>query len=245
MVRGGSRDRRSGVDLKSLSLGERIAAASGAALFVFMFVSWLEGRTAWELFSLLDVLLAIVALIAVALPLIKATAPDSPLRVSIGSVLSRAGLVALTITATFLIEGADRNVGIFLAVLASAGILYGGMTTPEDGAPRSGGRRRGERSRRAYSSDDFEEPPPGMEEWRGGGRSWADEGLEEGLGRAPSGLEDDAPARRRAPFDLNEAELDDEDPDRSLREPTARERTTRRTRPAGDDPTEDQPPRAP
>src|SRR5829696_8146981 len=107
-----------------------------------MFVPWLEGRTAWELFSLLHVLLALVALTAVALPLIKATAPDSPLRVSIGTVLSRAGLVALTITATFLIEGADRNVGIFLAVLAAAGILCGGMTTPDEAAEGTRGRRR-------------------------------------------------------------------------------------------------------
>src|SRR5829696_2969982 len=145
-----------------------------------MFVPWLEGRTAWELFSLLHVLLALVALTAVALPLIKATAPDSPLRVSIGTVLSRAGLVALTITATFLIEGADRNVGIFLAVLAAAGILCGGMTTPDEAAEGTRGRRRErERPRRAYSSEEFEEPPPGMEDWRPGARSWGPEEFEE------------------------------------------------------------------
>src|SRR5829696_4052967 len=139
-----------------------------------MFVPWLEGRTAWELFSLLHVLLALVALTAVALPLIKATAPDSPLRVSIGTVLARAGLVALTITATFLIEGADRNVGIFLAVLASAGILYGGMTTPDELADRAARRRRSSRERRSYAAEDFEEPPPGMEDWRPGARSWGE-----------------------------------------------------------------------
>jgi len=214
------------VDLKSLSLGERIAAVSGAALFLFMFVPWLEGRTAWELFSLLHVLLALVALTAVALPLIKATAPDSPLRVSIGTVLSRAGLVALTITATFLIEGADRNVGIFLAVLAAAGILYGGMTTPDEAAEGTRGRRRErERPRREYSSEEFEEPPPGMEDWRPGARSWGPEEFEEEPASARAG--GGSPARRERGVDP---------------EPEEPERRRGRERPEGE-PTEVREPR--
>src|SRR3712207_5305069 len=104
---------------------------SGAALFVFTFVAWLEGSNAWELFSLTDVLLSLVALIAVALPLVKAVGSEPPLRVPTGTVLARAGLVALTITAVFLIEARDRDPGIFLAVLASVGILYGGMSSSE------------------------------------------------------------------------------------------------------------------
>jgi hypothetical protein len=194
------------VDLRSLSLGERIAAVSGAALFVFMFVAWLEGSSAWELFSLTDVLLALVALIAVALPLVKAVGSEPPLRVSTGTVLARAGLVALTITAVFLIEARDRDLGIFLAVLASAGILYGGMSSSERAGAGTRGSR--ERPRRSYRSTDFEEPPPGMEDWRAGGRSGGDEGFEEES-------EDRAPPRRDSgesdarggsrPFDLDES----------------------------------------
>jgi hypothetical protein len=170
------------MDLRSLSLGERIAGLSGAALFVFMFVPWLEGRTAWQYFSLVDVLLALIALLAVALPLLKATGSAPAVRTSTATALSRAGLVALAITATFLVEGTPRNVGIFLAVLASAGILYGGMTTPEEGGERAPRRRRGERPRRAYTTEDFEEPPPGMDEgdWRPSARSWGAEDFEAG-----------------------------------------------------------------
>ncbi|HYZ70060.1 MAG TPA: hypothetical protein VE528_00230 [Thermoleophilaceae bacterium] len=193
------------MDLKSLSLGERIAAVSGAALFVFTFVAWLEGSNAWELFSLTDVLLSLLALIAVALPLVKAVGSEPPLRVSTGTVLARAGLVALTITAVFLIEARDRDPGIFLAVLASAGILYGGMSSSE---PAGGGARRSrERPRRSYSSTDFEEPPPGMEDWRAGDRSWGDEGFEdESEERVPPrrGVEESDARGGSRPLDLDE-----------------------------------------
>jgi hypothetical protein len=195
------------VDFRLLTQGERVAAVSGAALFVFLFVSWLEGRTAWELFSLIDVLLAMIALLAVLLPLLKATGSDPPLRVSTGAVLSRAGLVALTITATFLIEGQERDVGIFLAVLASLALLYGGVTTRDEVGER---RARRERPRRSFTAEDLEHPPPGMESWRA--RSWATDEFEEepsprrgaetasaSEGAAASDepfAEDEAPARR-------------------------------------------------
>jgi len=172
--------------LKSLSLGERTAAASGAALFVFLFVPWLEGRNAWKLFSWVDILLALLALIAVALPLLKAVGSEPAFRAPVGTILSRVGLIALTITAIFVIEGADRNITILLPLLATVGILYGGMTTPDEAAGhgrargrREGTRGRGEAARRSYSSRDFEEPPPGMEDWRTGGRTWSSDFEEE------------------------------------------------------------------
>ena len=52
----------------------------------------------------------------------------------------------------------DREVGIFLAVIASAGILYGGLTTPRVEAAR----RARERPRRPLATEEFEQPPPGM-----------------------------------------------------------------------------------
>ena len=163
----------------TLSLGERIAALSGLALFALMFASWLENQNAWQLFdNIVDVLLALLALAALALPLAKAvgSGPRSP--ASIPATLTRIGIVTLTITAVFLLEGTNRGVGIFLAVLASGGILYGGITTPGletsrggRGRERSGrGERARARPRRPLATEDFEQSP-GTEGGQGGERA--------------------------------------------------------------------------
>jgi hypothetical protein len=163
------------VDLSTLSLGERIAAVSGVALFGLLFASWLEDENAWELFTIVHVLLALLALAAVALPLARAVGSGPRSRASTPAILTRIGIVTLTITATFLLEGEDREVGIFLAVLASGGILYGGLTTPGVEAAQPGRerpRQRGrERPRRPLATEEFEQPPPGMESRRGGERA--------------------------------------------------------------------------
>lgn len=159
------------MDLRTLSLGERIAAVGGLALFGLLFASWLENQSAWELFDIVDVLLAVLALAAVALPLAKAMGREPGSRASMPAILTRIGIVTLTITATFLIEGENLEVGIFLAVLASAGILYGGVTTPGVEAARRGRerprQRARERPRRPLATEESEQPPPAMESRRG------------------------------------------------------------------------------
>ena len=151
------------MDLRTLSRGERIAAVSGVALFGLLFASWLENENAWQLFDIVDVLLVVLALAAVVLPVAKAMGREPGSRASTPAMLTRIGIVTLTITATFLIEGENLELGIFLAVLASAGILYGGLTTPRAEAAR----RARERPRRPLATEQFEQPPPGMGGRRG------------------------------------------------------------------------------
>ena len=204
------------MDLQSLSLGEKIAAGSGAAFFLFLFVSWLEALTAWQLFDIVDVLLALLALVAVALPLAKAAGAELPIRPSNKAILTRIGVVVLTVTVAFFLEGADRGVGIFLSVLAAAGILYGAVTMPGEEAPP----RRRDRSRPARTSRDFEERPPGMESWRDSAHDEeGPENSESGVGAAapgehetdpgpgsPSPRTDDRPRRRDSAFEELEFE---------------------------------------
>jgi hypothetical protein len=153
------------VDLRSLSLGEKIAAGCGAVYFVCLFLSWLEGLTAWELFDIVDVLLALLALVAVVLPLARAAGRELPVSPSNKAILTRIGVILVTVTVAFFLEGAERGIGIFLALLAAVGVLYGAISTPGE-ETRS---RRRERSRRPLAEQDLEEPPPGMESWRRGG----------------------------------------------------------------------------
>jgi hypothetical protein len=220
------------VDIRSLSLGERIAAASGAAFFVLTFAPWLEAsdqaggdpQSAWELFSIVDVLLALLALAAVALPLAKAAGADVPIRPSNKAILTRIGIIILAVILAFLLEG-DKAWGIWLALLAAVALLYGATTMPDE---ETSSRRR-DRSRRPRAAEDFEEPPPGMRSWREGA-PYGDEGEggageEEsaappagrpgerardpraGAGPPPRGAEQEEPPRREpifGPDDLSE-----------------------------------------
>lgn len=152
------------MDLSSLSTGEKIAAVSGAALFLLLFPSWLADKSAWELFSVVSFLLAILAITAVAFPVAKAFGYPQQLRPSDRSILLRVGTVALVLILAYFLEAlGNAQVGLWLSVLAAAGIFYGAVTMPSEDAPR---RRSRDRPRRPLADEDYEEPPPGMESWR-------------------------------------------------------------------------------
>lgn len=137
------------MELRRVSLGERIAAGSGVALFVCLFLDWLEELTAWELFAFVDVLLALLALTAVALAIARGAGVNLP-RWSPAQV----GVLALTITLAFLIEGSEQATGIWLCALAAAGILLGGAAVPR----RDARQRRPQRPRPRV--EERRSPPP-------------------------------------------------------------------------------------
>jgi hypothetical protein len=199
------------VDFGSLSLGEKIAAGSGAALLIFLFPSWIGGESAWELFRVVHVLLAILALVALGIPLAKAAGYNQQLRPSDRAILTRVGTVALVFVLAYFLEALDRaEVGLWLSVFAAAGIFYGGITTPGEEAAH----RRRDRTRRPLAEGDYEERPPGMEDWRRGPPPLDDEGE----GEAGPGYE--GPERRRYP--------EDPEPSRDPEPPRGAESTHRR-----------------
>jgi hypothetical protein len=131
----------SGVDFdrNRIGEGELIAGASGAALFVFLFFDWFAGVSAWEAFDVVDVLLAIIALGAVALAIAQATA--TPIRVPFAppAAIMLGGYAAAVITLTFVLEGDGRKIGLYLALIAALGMTYGGWRAMrEAGATLSG-----------------------------------------------------------------------------------------------------------
>jgi hypothetical protein len=108
-----------------ISMGETIAAASGFGLLVFMFFHWFAGASAWKVFDVVDFLLALLALLAIAVAGAKAL--GRPLfNENTGLVLLLAGTVASSITLTFVLEGNDRKIGLYLSFLSALGMLYGG-----------------------------------------------------------------------------------------------------------------------
>jgi predicted small integral membrane protein len=142
-----------------ISPGETIAAASGIGLFIFLFFSWFGAASAWEFFDIVDLLLAVIALWAVAVAGAKAVGMDLPGGDSSGARLAVPGLVATSITLTFVLEGADRKIGLWLAFFASIGILYGGWRVMHE-APGTPGPLAGVGTRSTPGDAEGDAPPP-------------------------------------------------------------------------------------
>jgi TRAP-type uncharacterized transport system fused permease subunit len=111
-----------------ISPGETIAGASGVALFLFLFFDWFAGASAWQVFDVVDLLLAAIAIVAVAVAGTKAMG-NRLFGDNAGLILLLLGTVAASITLTFVLEGNDRQVGLWLSFFASIGLLYGGWRT--------------------------------------------------------------------------------------------------------------------
>jgi hypothetical protein len=139
--------------------GELIAGASGVLLLVAMLLPWYgretniagavvaESWTAWQSLSLIAILLFAIGIAAIAVPVGRALWA-SPERFRDDRLISMLGLLGLLLVLFRLIDiplaGIDvqpgdsvdssRDAGIFLALLATAGIAYGGRRTARTGA---------------------------------------------------------------------------------------------------------------
>ena len=148
------------MDLNKLTQGEKVIAGSAIALLVFSFFPWYGkanySRNGWSyfLFGIIPVLLAIIMVAQIALSRFTETKlPDLPvtwaqvhlvagglaallvlLKLIIGDKYSLGGLGILGIHSISL----DRQFGIFLAFLATVGLVAGAVMKyqePADAAP--------------------------------------------------------------------------------------------------------------
>lgn len=150
------------MDTTRVGPGEIIAAVSAVALLVFMFLPWYGvdsvggvgvggfdvDFTAWEAFSWIDILLLLVGMLVVGLVVAEAADASPDLPQPAATVIAWAGGLALLLVLFRLVfapgvdtGGADldvdlgRKIGIFLGLLASAGIAYGGWRAMGEAAP--------------------------------------------------------------------------------------------------------------
>jgi len=150
------------MDTSKLSLGDQIAAASGMALFIFMFLPWYgasvstnitgaggisvsDTANAWQVFSFIDILLFLIAVVAVGVPVAKATG-SLPEDVPGALLVLAAGALGVVLVLYRILDipgpdvssfgGVDvdfgRKIGIFLGLIATAGIAYGGWRANEE-----------------------------------------------------------------------------------------------------------------
>lgn len=139
------------MDTSRISFGEMVAGVSAGVLLIVMFLPWygqkeLAGTVnAWQAFHLIDFLLFLVVILAVAMVLVRAAAampPDLP--APPGLIVAGAGALAVLLILFRLLdppgfgvfEDTTRKIGVFLGLVAAIGITFGGYTAA---AERPGG----------------------------------------------------------------------------------------------------------
>jgi hypothetical protein len=168
------------MDFSRVRTGELIAGISGAALFIFMFFSWfgIEGGTiggvqfqvpvegsanAWESFDFIDIVLLLAVIAAIGLMVLSASQASVNLPVAASAITAGLGILATLLVLyrvidppDFGVEGLDvgRKIGVFLGLIASAGIGAGGWLAMQEEGTTFGG----EADR--FGGGPSEPPPP-------------------------------------------------------------------------------------
>lgn len=128
--------------MRGIRRGEAFAGGAAVLLVISLFLDWFASLSAWQLFRLVDVVLALLALVVLGLVVLRLLGllPDLP--APPGAIVAGAGAIALVIALAFLLESTVPGVGIFLALVSSAAVAYGGWEwsrTPA-GPPSASGR---------------------------------------------------------------------------------------------------------
>jgi hypothetical protein len=144
------------MEADKLSTGEKIAAVSAILLFVFMFFDWFgveisgvpgfsgdvsgSGGSAWDALDVIPIFLMLAIVAAIGVAVIRLTDADIELPVSLNAIVAALGGFAVLLILFRIIFPPDfgsfggvevdatLKLGIFLGLLASAGIAYGGYS---------------------------------------------------------------------------------------------------------------------
>ncbi|MEJ7876250.1 MAG: hypothetical protein WKF62_06285 [Solirubrobacterales bacterium] len=107
--------------------GEQFANAGGS--------SDSFSANAWESFGFIDIILLVTIIAAVALAAISASATRVNLPVALSAVVAGLGILSTLLVLYRIIDtpfGFGREVGVFLGLLAAAGIAYGGWRAMQE-----------------------------------------------------------------------------------------------------------------
>jgi hypothetical protein len=121
------------LNLSRNNLGHTIAAAGGGVLFLSLFFSWQSfgkaSASAWDVFSAMDFVLAVVGLAAAAISVAHLRGQAARLPRLSSDAVKWLGVIAVTITVFYVLEADDADIGAILALLASLAILAGAVFT--------------------------------------------------------------------------------------------------------------------
>jgi hypothetical protein len=116
-----------------------IAAGGGLLLFISLFMDWFEGVSAWQIFDLTDIVLALLGLIALAIGAMIASGNTANLPAAPSVIVTTSGLIAFSMVATYVFEGEEKKFGIFLGLIGTIAMIVGGVQLAKGGtaAPRT------------------------------------------------------------------------------------------------------------
>ena len=169
------------MDFTRLTQGEKIAGASGIALILIMFIfSWYgvevggesvpdSGANAWEVFSFVDIVLFLTAAAAIGLALISASQTDVGLPVAASAVVAGLGILSVVLVVYRIIDtpgdlgafaealdvSVSRKIGVWLGLIATIGVAYGGWQAMQEEETSFG-----ERGDRLTEPDEGPAAPP-------------------------------------------------------------------------------------
>ena len=134
--------------MRRVRAGELVAGAAGLVLLASMFLNWysVSGRddtlTAWAAFSFVDILLALIALLGIALALSEVIGRGPALPVGIGVVTTTLALAGSLLVLYRIINQPGPNdaitvdVGAYVGLLATIGVFLGSWLSLSDERPR-------------------------------------------------------------------------------------------------------------
>src|SRR3954451_15960187 len=141
------------MDVDRLSNGEKIAGVSASLLFIFMFFDWFSvdvngglfrvsfGGSAWDALDVIPIILLIAIIAALAVAVVRLTDADFEPELSMNAVVAILGIVSLLLILYRIVDppnsgvtGIDVSpaVGIFLGLIAAAGIAFGGYRAMQE-----------------------------------------------------------------------------------------------------------------
>jgi hypothetical protein len=135
-----------------MSQGQMIAGAGGVVLIISVFLDWVAGRSAWDAFSIVHVIMLLIGIAAVAFAVLPAASAAVTLPAGLPLLIAALGIAAFGFAAGWELE-ISGGIGVWLAVIGSLAIAYGAYDAA--GAPV----RRATRSRRTTSTPT---PPPAV-----------------------------------------------------------------------------------
>jgi len=129
------------MDVDRLSTGEKIAGVSAILLFIFMFFDWFS---AWDALDVIPIILLIAIVAAIGVAVVRLTESAFEPQISMNAVVAILGIISVLLILYRIINPPDADfsgisvdpaVGIFLGLIAAAGIAYGGYRAmQEEGA---------------------------------------------------------------------------------------------------------------
>jgi hypothetical protein len=139
-----------------------IAAVSAVFLFIVMFLSWFgvdipdeavgliaaadldTSANAWQAFGFIDIVLFVTIIVAIGAAVMKANAQSVNLPVAMSALVAGLGALCVILVLFRVIDppgdgGISRKIGLFLGLIGSVGIAYGGyLSMQEEGTSFQG-----------------------------------------------------------------------------------------------------------